>query len=73
MPLKTISPDVGLIILRMVLMVVVFPAPLGPINPKIFPGFTVKDKLSTARVELNLFIKLFTMSIFCLKIILENY
>ena len=32
-------------------MVVVFPAPLGPIKPKISPSFTSKDTSSTATVE----------------------
>src|SRR5262249_31463764 len=30
---------------------VVLPAPLGPIRPKISPGFAVKETLSSARTE----------------------
>jgi len=33
-------------------MVVVFPAPLGPINPKISPSNTSNDTSSTATVAL---------------------
>jgi hypothetical protein len=51
----------------MVLIVVVLPAPFGPSSPKIFPGLTVNEILSTAKVELNLFTRFLTVSIFLLK------
>ena len=48
--LKKTCPEVGLIIFKTVRMVVVFPAPFGPNNPKILPGSTLNDILSTAVV-----------------------
>ena len=38
-------------------MVVVFPAPLGPISPKISPSYTSNDTSSTATVDLYVFRK----------------
>jgi hypothetical protein len=39
---------------------VLFPAPLGPRNPKISPSFTVKEILSTALELPNSFVSEFT-------------
>ena len=48
-PSKVIFPLVGSNRPIIILKVVVFPAPLTPRSPKISPGLTVKDKLSTAK------------------------
>ena len=46
---------------KIVLKVVVLPAPFGPSNPKIFPGITENERLSTAKVELNLLTRFLTI------------
>ena len=51
---KTLTlPDVGRIRVHMMRSVVVFPAPLGPIRPKISPGLILKLSLSRARMAPN--------------------
>jgi hypothetical protein len=49
-PSTAIVPPSGLRIPSMHSIVVVFPAPLGPISPKISPWFTLNDASSTATV-----------------------
>jgi hypothetical protein len=41
-------------------IVVVFPAPFGPRNPRISPLFTVKEMWSTAVLSPNVFVKFCT-------------
>jgi hypothetical protein len=48
-PRSAMRPDSGLIMPKMVLNVVVLPAPLGPTSPRISPFATSKSTLSTAR------------------------
>ena len=45
----TIRPEVGSSTPRIMLIVVVLPAPLGPMSPTISPGETEKETPSTAR------------------------
>jgi hypothetical protein len=49
-PIDTISP-VGLVSPVKILMVVVFPAPFGPMNPNSSPCLTSKLRLSPALME----------------------
>jgi hypothetical protein len=52
-------PDVGLINVQTMRMLVVFPAPLGPIKPKISPGLMLKLTPSTALICPNCFVNVF--------------
>lgn len=47
------SPEVGKIRVEMIRSAVVFPAPFGPISPKISPDLTVKLRQSRARMFPN--------------------
>ena len=49
MPATEANPDVGMTLVVSTPTVVVFPAPLGPSNPKISPACTVRLSSSTAR------------------------
>jgi SSS family solute:Na+ symporter len=51
------SPEVGLITPQSILMVVDFPEPLGPRNPKSFPLGISKERLSTAVKLPNFFVR----------------
>src|SRR3989304_3949195 len=51
-----IFPLVGVNRPAIILIVVVFPAPLGPRKPKNSPGFTINDKSSTAAKLPNFFV-----------------
>ena len=53
LPLSSACPEVGAMSVESMLMVVVFPAPLGPRKPNISPLFTSKEMLSTAVTVLN--------------------
>jgi len=48
-----ISPESGLIMSIIILMIVVLPAPLGPIKPKISPCPTLKEMPLTTLVSLK--------------------
>ena len=52
LPIILTVPDVGFISPSIHLIVVDFPAPLGPTNPVIFPFSITNDTLSIATVEL---------------------
>lgn len=51
-------PEVGRIKVEMIRKAVVFPAPFGPMRPKISPEFTFKLKLSRARMLPKSLVKL---------------
>ena len=56
-PSTKISPSSNSIMPAIALSVVVFPAPLCPMNAQICPASTFKDKLSTATLLSYFFVK----------------
>ena len=49
LPSNTTSPSSGRVLPVMTSIMVVLPAPLGPMIARISPGITVKDRLFSAR------------------------
>jgi len=64
MPSTWIEPELGSRMLRIILMVVVFPAPLGPKSPTISLACTSKEIASTAVISPYCLLRFVTQSTF---------
>src|SRR6266852_4210359 len=62
LPSKKIEPASGGMMFRIILMVVVLPAPFGPSSPSIWPRSTSSDTSSTARTAIYDFLTRTTFS-----------
>jgi hypothetical protein len=75
-PATVAEPSVGEIKAASILSVVVFPAPLGPNNPKTSPSSIFKLRFCTAVKELNFLVKpsaTMLNMLFCLLVYVTMY